>query len=316
MRAQLFGLIVGVASTLAAAQQPQSEYQFEVPPLAPASPRIAATQPDGFEVPEGWQPRNVRIATSAVTAAALTDEWADSGVAPLPGADGRVVVTYGSGLTTLVCAFLKVCVIELEPGEKMLGEPVLGDAVRWSVEVAAAGAPRTELIMVKPLVPDLKNLRAETSLVVTTDRRVYYVRLQSDTDKYVARLAFQYPHGANDGQNWAQFEARRAAEQQLAAEAVDQTLSEVPIVAANWDYTVKGKRALAPIIVADDGRQTYLRMPAGLANRGLPVLLVKGEVTNYRVQGDWWIVDQIFDRAELVMGTGWRQKKATVRRDS
>lgn len=287
----------------------------QVPPLEPVGDTGGG---GGLTVPLGWTPPPVKVAPAGKQAAAITREWSDGGVEPLPGADGRVVVTYGSGMSTLLCSHLRVCTIELQQGEKIQGAPTLGDSVRWSVDVGriGSGPSRTEILLVKPLLPRAKDLRTETTLVVLTDRRMYYIRLQSDPDSYIARLAFQYPPPGGAA-NWDEYQAQRAQEeaaQATAAESVDSlasTIPTVPIVSANWNYRTRGDTRIRPLAIANDGKQTFLRMPAGLTSRGLPSLLVEGQVANYRVQGDWWVVDGVAESGELLVGTGWRQRRAS-----
>lgn len=293
-----------------------SAFGQQVPPLEP----IGADSGGGgaMTIPLGWTPPPVRVAPAGKQAATITREWSDGGVEPLPGADGRVVVTYGSGMTTLLCSHLRVCTIELQPGEKIQGAPTLGDAVRWSVEVGkiGSGSNRTEVLLVKPLLPRAKDLRTETTLVVLTDRRMYYIRLQSDPDNYVARLAFEYPPPGGAA-NWDEYHTQRAAEEAASADEAREvnslaaTIPTVPIVSADWNYRTRGDSRIRPVAIASDGKQTFLRMPAGLASRGLPSLLIEGQVANYRVQGDWWVVDGIAESGELLVGTGWRQRRAS-----
>jgi type IV secretion system protein VirB9 len=78
----------------------------------------------------------------------------------------------------------------------------------------------------------------------------------------------------------------------------------------NFDYSVTGKdEQLRPVRVYDDGAKTYIQMRPEMQHREAPVLLVigndgKGEMTNYRVRNETYIVDRLFDRAELVLGAG------------
>ena len=44
------------------------------------------------------------------------------------------------------------------------------------------------MIILKPQMPGL-----DTNLLITTDRRAYYLRLISKPEDYVARVAFAYP---------------------------------------------------------------------------------------------------------------------------
>jgi type IV secretion system protein VirB9 len=37
-------------------------------------------------------------------------------------------IPYGAGMPTVVCAPLRVCIVEMEPGEKIVGEPHIGES--------------------------------------------------------------------------------------------------------------------------------------------------------------------------------------------
>jgi hypothetical protein len=50
---------------------------------------------------------------------------------PVRGQYGSLVYTYGRGEPVLVCAPLRVCFVELQPGERITGDPMIGDTVRW-----------------------------------------------------------------------------------------------------------------------------------------------------------------------------------------
>ncbi len=57
----------------------------------------------------------------------------------------------------------------------------------------------------------------------------------------------------------------------------------------------------------DDGRQTFIEFPATLGvGEAPPLFLVDGKGTaslvNYRVQGRYYVVDRLFDTAELRLG--------------
>jgi hypothetical protein len=44
--------------------------------------------------------------------------WRGENNSPAAGSDGRVLYSFGAGLPTVVCAPLRVCMIELQAGEK------------------------------------------------------------------------------------------------------------------------------------------------------------------------------------------------------
>src|SRR4029079_2988315 len=74
--------------------------------------------------------------------------------------------------------------------ERLAGEPQIGDSLRWQLTPAAygTGVDGTPVIVVKPTAPGL-----DTNMLVTTDRRAYYLRLMWSPEEYVSRVAFEYP---------------------------------------------------------------------------------------------------------------------------
>jgi type IV secretory pathway VirB9-like protein len=61
-------------------------------------------------------------------------------------------------------------------------------------------------------------------------------------------------------------------------------------------------------------------MPIETIHRELPVLVVKGpngsEMVNYRVKDNMYIVDRLFDRAALLLGSGKHQVKVELIRQA
>jgi type IV secretion system protein VirB9 len=58
--------------------------------------------------------------------------------------------------------------------------------------------------------------------------------------------------------------------------------------------------------VFDDGQKTYIEMSLSVKSSEAPALFVmEGSdplLVNYRVKGDFYIVDRLFDRAQLRIG--------------
>jgi type IV secretion system protein VirB9 len=284
-------------------------------PTVPALPVAAAPPPLSPEVPRSFEPkRDVALNATGLEAVVLSREWTESRNAPAPGKDGRVVYAYGGGLPVVVCAPLHVCILELEPGEKIVGEPHIGDSIRWEISpsVSGSGPDATPLIIIKPRIAGL-----DTTMVVPTDRRAYYIRLESKPNEYVARVAFSYPEDSE--QKWQEYLAKqREAEQREKAQA--ERVAELPNTALEnmyWNYEIKGGDvSTRPLHVLDDGAKTYIQMPAETIHRELPVLVVKGpngsEMVNYRVKDNMYIVDRLFDRAALLLGSGKHQTKVEL----
>jgi type IV secretion system protein TrbG len=170
-----------------------------------AEPKGALGQgPEASGVPKDYRPRvDVPLNATAMEAVRVSEKWRGEANAPAAGNDGRVLYSFGAGLPTVVCAPLRVCMIELQPGEKIVGEPQIGDSVRWNIAPAlyGTGDQSTAVIVLKPQTPGL-----DTNLLVTTDRRAYYLRLISKAEEYVARVAFAYPD--DDNRKWKRTDGR------------------------------------------------------------------------------------------------------------
>jgi type IV secretion system protein VirB9 len=215
-----------------------------------------------------------------------------------------------------VCAVLQVCDIELQAGEQVNNLNV-GDT-RFTVEPALSGNGAAEVLhlVVKPL-----DVGLNTSLVVTTNRRTYHIRLRSHRTDYMARVGFTYP-----GDVMAKWDAIRTSEAKLKQE---RTLpgSQEDVRDLSFDYEVKGSAVWKPVRVYNDGAKTVIQMPATMNQTEAPVLLVvrkeggwlSGDdetvTVNYRVHGDRYIVDSVFQKAILIAGVGNNQERITITKE-
>lgn len=282
----------------------------------------------GSEVPQNWKPPHAELNNAAVTSTAVAHQWETGVGTPTPGPDGRVLYVFGQGMPVMVCAPLRVCAVELQPGEHLQSQPQIGDSRRWEITpvMSGSGLDQTPLLVVKPIEAGL-----ETDLIIPTDRRTYVVRLISDPTRFVSRLAFQYP--ADDRAKWATFQAQQdaatrdaeaVAEQKRAEDQEKDKQAGVLPMAENaldnlyFEYKLSGDPAYRPERVLDDGQHTYLIYPNDGRFRELPTLLMlvngKTELVNFRVDGTRYIVDRLFDKAILVVGVGKKQTRVTITR--
>ena len=276
-----------------------------------------ALGPTESAVPPGFKPKtDVHLTQTAQDAVQMSEKWMAERNQPAVGRDGRVLYSYGAGLPTVVCAPLRVCMIELQAGEKLVGEPHIGDSVRWNLSPAmyGNGGSATSVIVLKPQGPGL-----DTNLLITTDRRAYYLRLLSKPDDYVARVAFAYPDDAENEKKWQQHLAEQKAQETKAT-----VIAELPpnaVESMYFNYRLKGgDDIIRPVRVFDDGKKTYIQISEAARNREAPVLVVVGpdgkqEMVNYRVKDDMYIVDRLFERAELILGSGKKARKVEIERE-
>ncbi|PSL90808.1 P-type conjugative transfer protein TrbG [Pseudomonas sp. R9.37] len=231
-----------------------------------------------------------------------------------PGGDGAIMFQYGSGQTQVVCAVLQVCDISLQPGEQFNGLNA-GDP-RYTVEpgISGSGADQTIHLILKPLDVDL-----DTALVVMTDRRVYHFRLRSTRSESMPFARFMYPEDA--AAKWAAIQSAQAKD--LHDNTIPQTREYLGNL--NFNYSIDGSARWKPVRVYNDGSKTIIEMPDGMGQSEAPTLLVvhrdagffsdaETQMVNYRVQGNRYIVDTMFDKAILVAGVGSSQDKITIER--
>lgn len=196
----------------------------------------------------------------------------------------RHVYTYASGaLYELYANPNYISTILLEPGETLI-DVAAGDTARWLVTETEA---ETELdgrvvVLVKPQATGLR-----TNVVLITDRRTYLVEAISQAgEAYSAQIAWCYPQSTS---------ATTAAQR---------------VEALYFDYRIRvtqGRRPVwTPERVFDDGSRTWIEFPIAVASGELPPLFVitpeGAEIVNYRVQGRRYMVDRVFDAAELRLG--------------
>ena len=201
--------------------------------------------------------------------------------------------------------------IALQEGEELVGPgPVAaGDTVRWIIgdTLSGAGASRRVHILVKPTRPDIM-----TNLVINTSRRTYHIELRATPATYMAGVSWSYPQD--------ELIALRAAETER--ERLAPVAGGIDFGALNFAYRISGdKVAWRPQRVFDDGRQLFVEFGANVATAEMPPLFILGdkgaaELVNYRVQGRFMIVDRLFERAELRLGSGRAAKSVRIERDA
>ena len=234
----------------------------------------------------------------------LSGQWQSSDGVVTRGPDGKVIFLFGEIQPSIVCSPLQVCDIELQAGE-IVRDVLLGDTVRWKVEPATSGAPEAQAVhlIVKPSEPDLA-----TSMVVTTSRRTYHVRLKSHHRDYMARVGFEYPDDI----------AVRLKEINARMEASTVPGAGVPAERLNFGFHMSGAARWRPTRIYSDGEKTYIQFPSTLSGQDAPVLFVvsggENRIVNYRMKGALMVVDYAIDKAILVSGVGRQQQKISIRR--
>jgi type IV secretion system protein VirB9 len=147
--------------------------------------------------------------------------------------------------------------------------------------------------------------------VINTDRRTYLLELRSAEKTYMASVSWQYPED--------QLIALRR--QNASADAATPIVTDVDISRLRFRYAIEGDNPpWRPVSAFDDGSKVYIEMPGGIAEGETPPLFVigpegDGQLVNYRVRQNYYIVDRLFAAAELRMGGEHQQTVRISRTD-
>lgn len=268
--------------------------------LAPATKAPKAETPTVPNVQRRIAPRHhLTSTTSRAVAELLRIDAANRAAVREPERDAYLnavqVYPWSEGAVyRLYTAPERVSEIALQPGEALISVAA-GDTVRWVIgdTTSGSGAGKRTHILVKPSAAGL-----DTNLVITTDRRLYRVEVESNAKSSMAGISWIYPQ-----------DALLALKRDEAAAAAAQPVAEgVAVEALNFDYSIDGDQpSWRPVRAFDDGRQVFIQFPASLGQGEAPPLFVVGkggrsELVNYRLRGRYYVVDRLFSAAELRLG--------------
>jgi len=224
-------------------------------------------------------------------------EIAHAQAAALPGPnDARLVLFVYDANDTYTILTRPGVVTDIQLArDETLDTLALGDTAQWTVAQSAGH------VFVKPVRPDLY-----TSATLVTSQRVYQLTLRASPEngKWYQRVSWNYPDVlVYQRQEQAR---RRQQQEEEASRREQQTVTRgIALEQLNFGYTIKGSAEFRPTQALDDGKFTYLRMPAWLQE--LPTVFVVGsddraELVNIIVRGDYLVVQRLAPRLLLKLG--------------
>lgn len=178
-------------------------------------------------------------------------------------------------------------IIQFAPNEEVLTIS-MGDSIAWQV------VPGGSRIFVKPIEKD-----ATTNMTVLTSLRSYQFELHAkeavegiNDEEMVFELRFQYPES----------DIATTGTKKVSEESIDLTKPGK----YNLNYTFAGPEMIAPIKIFDDGEFTYFQFRD--KNSDIPAFFLVDSagdesLINYRVQGDYIVVERVAARFTLRHGT-------------
>lgn len=272
-----------------------------------ATPALADAPAVRVPVHGAARPKPIRpVAVRPVSIPMLLDPAPDSARDSLPSA-GQVQPWWDGAVYRMVTAPERVGDIALQPGEALIAVAA-GDTARWVIgdTASGSGSSRRTHILVKPAASPLR-----TNLVITTDRRVYHLELETGA-RPMTSLSWTYPED----------ELLALQKQDAALAAAEPVAAPVAIERLNFNYAIEGDTPpWRPLRAFDDGRQTFIEFPPALGSGEAPPLFVigpsgKAELVNYRQKGLYYVVDRLFGAAELRLGERRQQVVRITRANS
>lgn len=290
----------------------------EAPPMGPEDFPNASPPPSRARTSVPVSPNVDLLDLQSPEMQAAMKEFTRSGRPPVVRQKDRRSLRFPYGHTdpVLYCRPLRVCDVELQAGEQVL-DVALGDTEMWHAQKMESGPPgrRSPHVILKPVSDGIS-----TNAIITTDRRVYHLGLIAraesgdDDPRYVRYATFYYP----DETVTAWTSAQEREQSDFAAEAEDAS-DGIPADLYRG-YKISGSKvAWRPIEAFDDGTRVYIRMPEAMHVTEAPALWVIDEfgeqnLVNYRVREGHYIVDKLFGKARMALGTGEKASEIFITR--
>lgn len=210
-------------------------------------------------------------------------------VVPDDNNQGEMIYDYDPSFVYQVyCQPLMITDIRLQPGEELIGTPLLGDSQRWEImgTVSYEEGQQVTHICIKPWTSGL-----ETSMFIATTRRSYNLVLKSFENRRTPAVSWRYPLSNNGFDEIIR--------------NLSQETDSLDNIYMSHDYRIRVPRRNRPIwtpeYVYDDGRKTYIEFSQTALHHNLPVARGRdGEMFNQRVNGNILEIDGLIERAELV----------------
>ncbi len=291
---------LGDLSFVAAARAAPAPVTVQVVPVTPPT-----TVPGQMlALPE--RQKNERKARPASEAPTARVDAANRAALREPSAHGYInavqIYPWSDGAVyRLFAAPEQVSDIALQPGEALVSVAA-GDTLRWIIGDttsggggggSGAGNDKRTHILVKPSAPGLK-----TNLIITTSIRTYHLQLESTDHSAMAAISWTYPA-----------DQLLALEHRIAeSDAAAPVATGVALDHLRFGYVISGDNpSWRPLRAFDDGTQVFIAFPTSLAQGEAPPMFVVGangdsQLVNYRVKGNYYIVDRLFAAAELRLG--------------
>jgi len=200
--------------------------------------------------------------------------------------DSRMVFSYGSNqIYKIYCKVGFLTDLQFQKGEKItfVGG---GDTASWKFDT-------TESSDFTHLYITPNHASANTNLIINTNKHSYQINIVA-AEWYNPMVTWSYS---------SEVQLANILQQKKEEQLYTGTLQSASIDQLNFSYSLKGKADWAPEMIFDDGEKTYIKF--GKMPKKMPILFIREagkkdlSLVNYRIKDSCYIVDTVFDQAEL-----------------
>jgi P-type conjugative transfer protein TrbG len=201
----------------------------------------------------------------------------------------HTVYTYRKNtIYQIFCKELRLTDIQLQNGETVLFVGA-GDTASWQVDkdISGSGDSQQTHIYLKPL-----RTGTSTDLIINTDRHSYHCEVIAG-NRFSPIISWEYPNEKKTPNSLLQ----QAEQNEMGFESGDVFIS----------YRISGTTyPWKPKLAFSDKTHVYIKMPEEMKSYEAPVIYIKDgrklQIVNYRIRNNYYIVDRLFEKAELRCG--------------
>jgi type IV secretion system protein TrbG len=245
---------------------------------------------------------NISLTSKEQEALKLSKQYYNGEAVAKVGKNGAVVFAYGDKQPTIICAILRVCILELKEDEKVEYKNS-GDPTSWEFIDQQTNIPT---IAIKP-----KAAGVSTNFVIKTNKRLYTltVKASSNPNDYMQLIKFSYDE--EDKENKTQLSKTLAILKDKLAIAKEKDKPDyiTDTKAFDYNYGISGTAKFKPLTIYTDGIKTYILFDVKIKHKELPIfeeLTMDGKpkASNIRFLGNQYIIDSKVEKARLKAGNG------------
>ncbi len=196
--------------------------------------------------------------------------------------------------------------IVMEAGEQLVEPPFVSDSERWIIGAGVSyenGTP-VQHVYVKP-----EKSGISATLIINTNMRVYRIILRSYSETHMPIVRWRYSAGMPN--TYIKLLQNNSSGQSENINIIEDEKDFPPVDPRYLSYNYRitaglfRRPAWKPTLVFDDGEKTYINFPDSVLKREFPAVFEnRKDIVNYRVTGNFIIIDKLIEKLTVKIGRG------------